>query len=143
MHLIDRLPTYSVSPRSVSPRVTDPSKITAQEATEAQDDIASSSDANEQRVPAEEQARTDPDANASTAPGATHVLLGTRALPLRGKQIDLGGGYSLLSQGTFWTLHGDGALINGLPSTAQQPLVLGDTLSLGAAGHGRLIEVLD
>ena len=73
---------------------------------------------------------------------ATHVLLGTRALPLRGEKIDLSGGYALQKSEDSWTLHGDGALINGLPSSPKQPLVLGDTLSLGAAGHGRLIEVV-
>ncbi len=80
---------------------------------------------------------------ASGAAGATHVLIGTRALPLRGERVELGGGFSLRHQQAHWTLHGDGGLINGLPSTAQQPLSLGDTLSLGSAGHGRLIEVLD
>lgn len=80
--------------------------------------------------------------NAATAV-ATHVLLGTRALPLRGAEVELGGGFTLRADGPHWTLHGSGALINGLPSTPVQPLALGDTLSLGSAGHGRLIEVLD
>lgn len=79
----------------------------------------------------------------SAAAIATHVLIGTRALPLRGASVELGGGFSLRARQSYWTLHGDGGLINGLPSTPQQPLSLGDTLSLGSAGHGRLIEVLD
>ncbi|MFT7288690.1 MAG: hypothetical protein ACI87W_002813 [Halieaceae bacterium] len=74
---------------------------------------------------------------------ATHVLIGVRALPLRGEAVDLGSGYQLRIDGDHWTLHGDGALINGLPSAPQQPLALGDTLFLGSAGHGRLIEVQD
>ena len=74
---------------------------------------------------------------------ATHVLVDTRALPLRGAEVALGSGFALRSTGGVWTLHGDGALINGIPSTPVQPLALGDTLSLGAAGHGRLIEVLE
>jgi len=74
---------------------------------------------------------------------ATHVLVGTRARPLRGRHIALGSGFDLRHDGTHWTLHGDGALINGLPATPVQPLVLGDTLSLGSAGHGRLIEVVE
>ncbi|MEE4108351.1 MAG: hypothetical protein V2I24_03330 [Halieaceae bacterium] len=74
---------------------------------------------------------------------ATHLLLGVRALPLRGRAIDLGHGFELRRDGATWTVHGDGALINGLPATPVQPLVLGDTLSLGAAGHGRLIEVVE
>jgi hypothetical protein len=73
---------------------------------------------------------------------ATHVLLGTRALPLRGDEVSLGGGFSLRARNGHWTLQGDGGLVNGLPSTPQQPLHLGDTLSLGTTGHGRLIEVL-
>ncbi|WOJ93044.1 hypothetical protein R0135_14835 [Congregibacter variabilis] len=72
---------------------------------------------------------------------ATHVLLGTLALPLRDEQVLLSGGFSLRQSNGHWTLHGDGGLINGMPSTPQQPLSLGDTLSLGTAGHGRLIEV--
>jgi hypothetical protein len=79
----------------------------------------------------------------TTSSGATHVLVGTRALPLRGAEVTLGSGFALRHSNGAWTLHGDGALINGLPSTPVQPLALGDTLSLGAAGHGRLIEVLD
>jgi hypothetical protein len=72
---------------------------------------------------------------------ATHVLVGTLALPLRDEQVPLTGGFSLRRSNGHWTLHGDGGLINGMPSTPQQPLSLGDTLSLGTAGHGRLIEV--
>ena len=75
--------------------------------------------------------------------GATHILLGTRALPLRGERIELGSGFALKAADRHWTLHGAGGLINGLPSTPRQALRLGDTLSLGAAGHGRLIEVVD
>ncbi|MEE4277217.1 MAG: hypothetical protein V2I82_01975 [Halieaceae bacterium] len=75
--------------------------------------------------------------------GATHVLLDTRALPLRGSQVVLGKGFELREDGGQWTLHGKGALINGLPATPGHPLALGDTLSLGAAGAGRLIEVVD
>ena len=74
---------------------------------------------------------------------ATHILVGTRALPLRGERIELGSGFALQQADKRWTLHGEGGLINGLPSTSLQPLHLGDTLSLGAAGHGRLIEVVD
>jgi hypothetical protein len=88
-------------------------------------------------------AETAPAPAATAATGATHVLVGTRALPLRGAEVTLGSGFSLRHSNGAWTLYGDGALINGLPSTPVQPLVLGDTLSLGAAGHGRLIEVLD
>jgi len=80
---------------------------------------------------------------AAAASTATHLLLGVRALPLRGKAIDLGHGFELRRDGAAWTVHGDGALINGLPATPVQPLVLGDTLSLGTAGHGRLIEVVE
>lgn len=72
---------------------------------------------------------------------ATHVLVGTLALPLRDAQVPLTAGFSLRQANGHWTLHGDGGLINGMPSTPQQPLSLGDTLSLGTAGHGRLIEV--
>ena len=68
---------------------------------------------------------------------ATHVLLGTQALPLRGSEVSLGGAYALKRQGDHWVLQGDGALVNGLPAAPTQPLML------GAAGHGRLIEVLD
>jgi len=74
---------------------------------------------------------------------ATHVLLGTLALPLRGDVVSLEGGFSLRRTSDEWTLHGDGGLINGMPSVPQQPLSLGDTLSLGTAGHGRLIHVQD
>ncbi|WP_439101564.1 hypothetical protein [Congregibacter sp.] len=74
---------------------------------------------------------------------ATHVLMGTLALPLRGSEVALVGGFSLRKVDDYWTLHGDGALINGMPCAPQQPLALGDTLSLGTAGHGRLIEVRD
>lgn len=83
---------------------------------------------------------------ADTAPTedqATHVLLGTRAWALRGGEVPLGGGFSLREHRGQWALQGDGALVNGLPSSPAQPLQLGDTLSLGTAGHGRLIEVLD
>ena len=85
----------------------------------------------------------------STAPtngaptAATHVLVGTRALPLRGAEVDLGSGFRLRLENDHWTLHGDGALINGIPATPVQPLALGDTLFLGTAGHGRMIEVRD
>ncbi|EED30652.1 hypothetical protein NOR53_208 [gamma proteobacterium NOR5-3] len=83
-----------------------------------------------------------PSTEPTASPGqATHVLIGTLALPLRDEQVPLAGGFSLRRADGYWTLHGDGALINGMPSTPQQPLSLGDTLSLGTAGHGRLIEV--
>lgn len=78
-----------------------------------------------------------------TSGKATHVLLGTLALPLRGREVHLGGEFSLRKSEDHWTLHGDGALINGMPGASQQPLALGDTLSLGSTGHGRLIEVRD
>ena len=84
-----------------------------------------------------------PVVSAANGQHATHVLLGTRALPLRGEQIDLGGDYRLQRSGDQWTLHGGDALVNGMPSSPQQPLALGDTLSLGSVGHGRLIEVVD
>lgn len=74
---------------------------------------------------------------------ATHVLIDTRALPLRGDEIVLGEGYRLREADGQWTLHGNGALVNGLPSSPQQALQLGDTLSLGPAGHGRLIKVME
>ncbi|MEM1188856.1 MAG: hypothetical protein AAGI72_10040 [Pseudomonadota bacterium] len=74
---------------------------------------------------------------------ATHILLGTRALPLRGSRIELGEGFDLRFAEGHWNLHGSGALINGIPASPVQPLALGDTLSLGTAGHGRLIEVVD
>lgn len=78
-----------------------------------------------------------------TAARATHVLIDTRALPLRGDRVSVGGGFELRLAAGQWTLHGDGGLINGLPSSPRQPLTLGDTLFLGGAGHGRLIEVVD
>ncbi|MEO0436846.1 MAG: hypothetical protein AAF098_08055 [Pseudomonadota bacterium] len=82
-------------------------------------------------------------ASPSSTPSATHILLGTRALPLRGERIELAEGFSLRMSDAAWTLHGDDALVNGMPSSPRQPLQLGDTLSLGTAGHGRLIEVVD
>ena len=81
--------------------------------------------------------------NAAAAASATHILVGTRALPLRGERIELGSGFALHGAQRQWTLHGAGALINGRPSTPRQALCLGDTLSLGAAGQARLIEVVD
>ena len=81
--------------------------------------------------------------DAAAAATATHILVGTRALPLRGERIELGSGFALHGAQRQWTLHGAGALINGRPSTPQQALCLGDTLSLGAAGQARLIEVVD
>ena len=77
------------------------------------------------------------------AASATHILVGTRALPLRGERIELGSGFALHGAQRQWTLHGAGALINGRPGTPRQALRLGDTLSLGAAGQARLIEVVD
>jgi hypothetical protein len=71
------------------------------------------------------------------------VLIGTRALPLRGESVTLAGSYTLKRQGEHWTLQGDQELVNGLPCAPRQPLQLGDTLSLGSEGHGRLIEVVD
>ncbi|MFK8041596.1 hypothetical protein [Congregibacter sp.] len=95
-------------------------------------------------VPNRESTPGTPTAQAMPATDeATHVLIGTRAMPLRGEQVPLAGGFTLKNVNGHWTLHGDGALINGMPSTPQQPLALGDTLSLGTAGHGRLIEVQD
>jgi hypothetical protein len=78
---------------------------------------------------------------ADAAEPATHVLIGVRALPLRGRRVDLGDGYHLEHAGGQWSLHGGGALINGLPANPRQALALGDTLSLGSA-HGRLIRVV-
>lgn len=74
---------------------------------------------------------------------ATHVLLGVKALPLRDNEVILSEDFVLRRENHHWTLHGDNALINGLPANAHQPLALGDTLSLGTTGHGRLIEVVD
>ncbi|MEM9397572.1 MAG: hypothetical protein AAF991_08820 [Pseudomonadota bacterium] len=79
----------------------------------------------------------------SSASMATHILLGTKALPLRGEHIELADGFSLRLSGSAWTLHGDDALVNGMPSSPRQALQLGDTLSLGTVGHGRLIEVVE
>lgn len=80
---------------------------------------------------------------ASTGPKATHVLLGTKAMPLHGDKVELGGAFALRISNGQWSLHGEGGLINGLPSSPAQGLELGDTLSLGSTGHGRLIEVVD
>jgi hypothetical protein len=74
---------------------------------------------------------------------ATHVLLDTRALPLRGDRVPLAGSFALARREGHWTIEGAGALINGMPASPGQPLRLGDTLSLGSSGHGRLIEVVD
>lgn len=94
------------------------------------------------REPVDTPTNTAPSVPAATSQGqATHVLVGTLALPLRDAQVPLTAGFSLRQANGHWTLHGDGGLINGMPSTPQQPLSLGDTLSLGTAGHGRLIEV--
>ena len=93
--------------------------------------------------PTEAPAQEPPAAPSDAGTSATHVLLGTRALPLRGEHVDLGEGFALRCHGSAWVLEGDGALVNGLPSAPGQPLSLGDTLFLGSAGHGRLIEVMD
>lgn len=122
VHLIDRLSLQA--PESASPPASpSENKVASPDSTP----VASTNDAS-------------PSAEAERA---THVLVGTRAIPLRGDRVSLGSGFSLQSQGGAWTLHGDGGLINGIPSNPQQSLRLGDTLSLGAAGHGRLIEVVD
>lgn len=84
-----------------------------------------------------------PATTGAAASRATHVLLGTRALPLRGERVDLGDTHHLKRQDGHWTLQGEDALVNGLPCSSRQPLHLGDTLSLGSSGHGRLIEVID
>lgn len=120
VHLIDHLPLR----RTTTGAATDPGAAPAKDTA-----VAASA------------ARTSP--AAAAAGNATHVLLGTRALPLRNAEVSLGGGFSLRKDNGHWALHGDGGMINGLPSTPHQPLQLGDTLSLGSAGHGRLIEVLD
>ena len=86
---------------------------------------------------------TDQVASVGAAERATHVLLGVQALPLRGDEVKLGSEFVLRRENSHWTLHGDNALINGLPANQHQPLALGDTLSLGTTGHGRLIEVVD
>ncbi|MFT4768254.1 MAG: hypothetical protein ACI8RN_001388 [Glaciecola sp.] len=92
--------------------------------------------------PSSDRTSTPPGVEPAASQGkATHVLVGTLALPLGDEQVLLTGGFSLRLTSGHWTLHGDGGLINGMPSTPQQPLSLGDTLSLGTAGHGRLIEV--
>lgn len=121
VHLIDRLAL------SASDSPTEP--VSAEQASTAQ----------EPSTPATPARGTAP----AQASSATHVLVGTRALALRGAEVVLGSGFALRHTDGAWTLHGDGALINGIPSTPVQPLALGDTLFLGAAGHGRLIEVLD
>ncbi|MEM6484440.1 MAG: hypothetical protein AAF662_05590 [Pseudomonadota bacterium] len=78
-----------------------------------------------------------------TLDAATHVLIGIKAMPLRGDQINLVDDFSLRLVKNRWTLHGPDGLVNGLPSHPQQALELGDTLTLGTAGHGRLIQVCD
>lgn len=125
VHLIDRLPltaTETVVTQSAAVAAPAAVKATSASATDR----------------AKEPSRTRQEPNT-----ATHVLLGVKALALRGGEVDLGNGYVLRKESGFWALHGDGGLINGIPSTPHQPLHLGDTLSLGSAGHGRLIEVLD
>ncbi len=97
-------------------------------------------------APAPTKATGEQNATAAMTAGgaaATHILLGTRALPLRGNRVELGEGFDLRFAEGHWNLHGNGALINGIPASPVQPLALGDTLSLGTAGHGRLIEVVD
>ena len=90
-----------------------------------------------------EAAPAAPKAEVTKPTTATHVLLGMQALPLRGDRVALGDAFALRREQASWVLEGDGALVNGLPCAPGQPLSLGDTLSLGSTGHGRLIEVLD
>ncbi|WP_439107353.1 hypothetical protein [Congregibacter sp.] len=129
LHLIDRLPPSALqrAPSSSPEATSNPASMP--EASEA-----TTENAPPQSAPASQSAAQD---------NATHVLLGTLALPLRGSEIELGDGFVLRQQNNFWTLHGNGALINGMPGMPQQPLALGDTLSLGTTGHGRLIRVQD
>lgn len=123
LHLVDRLPATAASDRP-APDITS--------------DIA--------EAPKPQVAVTPKESSPQAAPNhgaATHVLLGTRAMRLQGERVVLGGDYCLERTGQYWTLSGDGALVNGLPGSPGQVLALGDTLSLGSVGHGRLIEVLD
>jgi hypothetical protein len=74
----------------------------------------------------------------------THVLLGTRALPLRGDRSKTSVAASELRREERHTgpLHGDGGLVNGLPSTPRATAAPGRYAVPGHAGHGRLIEVV-
>ena len=138
IHLIDHLPVME-PPTQAAP----PAGGSALNGSETAAREETPTPASNQAPPSAQVQAPSHEALSSEPAVATHVLLGTRALALRGQEIDLGSGFMLQLANDHWTLHGDGALINGLPSTPAQPLHLGDTLSLGAAGHGRLIEVLD
>ncbi|MEM1404246.1 MAG: hypothetical protein AAGG55_13005 [Pseudomonadota bacterium] len=149
IHLIDRLPVVSAAS---APGDADATAAVAESANAASepkfsDDAAAPEGSSSVTPPASNPAPTaalTPAPNGATTPGqATHVLIGAKAMPLRGNEVSLDGGFALRNTGGYWTLHGDGSLINGLPGNAHQPLQLGDTLSLGHAGHGRLIEVMD
>ena len=140
VHLIDRLPVVgeaaTTSAAGASASTASPSGAADQsEQKPTETSVAPES-------PASPAPSTSP--NGAVAAGqATHVLIGAKAMALRGEEVNLGGGFALRNTQGYWTLHGDGSLINGLPGNAHQPLQLGDTLSLGHAGHGRLIEVMD
>lgn len=129
LHLVDHLPALGKSDKSTA---------TTQEGAATSSPGAGASDAAQANQIA---ARTNGVGGATNA--ATHVLIGTKAMPLRGDQIHLADGFSLRFVKNCWTLHGQDGLVNGLPSHPQQPLELGDTLTLGTSGHGRLIQVCD
>lgn len=144
LHLVDRLPPGASSGSgSASPGVPASTLDAApQESPRAeQEESPQGSRVTNGTVQASQAA---PAQSSAAVPGQpTHILLGTQARALRGERIELGGAFFLERREQHWTLHGEGALINGMPSAPQQPLALGDTLSLGTTGHGRLIEVVD
>ncbi|GAB5415167.1 MAG: hypothetical protein Cons2KO_27700 [Congregibacter sp.] len=133
LHLIDKLPLgRSETERSETGLSETAAAVTTTTKAASPADSAPSSVA----APIAQSAQTSQKA-------ATHVLMGTRAMPLKGEEITLGDGFKLVASQGAWSLQGDGGLVNGLPAAPSQILELGDTLSLGSAGHGRLIEVVD
>lgn len=130
LHLVDRLPLEAAEGANGAPAV-DAAADAPPPASEHSPTAASGTASSTSSI------------NSDAGGRATHVLIGVRAMPLRGDRVSLGDEHHLRREGEHWTLHGDDALINGLPSSPRQPLHLGDTLSLGSAGHGRLIEIVD
>lgn len=139
-HLIDRLPVVGDAAATSGADASAPTASPSATAAPSEEKPTGTSVASES--PASPAPSTSPN-GAAVAGQATHVLIGAKAMALRGEEVNLGGGFALRNTQGYWTLHGDGSLINGLPGNAHQPLQLGDTLSLGHAGHGRLIEVMD